>query len=200
MANNDRLHHPYDDANPSTSSSDRPEPVVRQLENDLMLSSNSNPVPNSGQRVGAVPFVSGDSDYFPGAGAQQGTGAIPFGSNGEVPVRMYRGPVQEEPSLSTDRLVEEIHFGKIVSLATKALNRDLIRAAQFNDHELNHITSLETRRSSRREVCSNILFLWKHKGGNSQKNIFDLKVLLTKAGEPDNKYWELINDIVHNFP
>ena len=203
--NNNRLAAPDGDANPSTTSNEPP-PVVTHPRNDVSFSSEPSSEQSNNSRH-AEPFLTysnEDSDESnrgsrPVQEQPSPLHAQPFISGDGRVGNYVIGPQSEiQRRLSTDRPVDPIHLGKVTALASKQLNLSLMAAASIPPEEVRHMQGI-----SRQDQCQNILNVWMQ-NGNPSRNVFDLKLLLTKATEnfteDKEKFQRLIREIEHNPP
>jgi len=188
------MNHPYDDEYPS-SEPVRVPTIVRQAHNDEFLSSDplSENVPNQA----AEPHLPQQEAAELRVEQREAGGAQPFLTEHFIPFAERHGPDTEQNRYSTDRPVSEFHIGKVVQKASKEFNADLMRAVEFTAEEaaLYHRSTSAGGVVIRKQKCRKIIDIWLSRGG-TRKILFDLKLLLTKAGEPNNKYEALIRDIV----
>ena len=178
------MFHPNDDEYPSSNSlpQNRDPPIVVAPINDEFLSSSGEP--GNGRRV---PNQDVPNEQ---ANAELRVGAQPFLTESHIPLPDRRGPDTERTRYSTDHPISSFHIGKVVQKASKEFNEDLMRGANFTAEERQQINKM-----TRQQKCHQILDIWQ-KRENTQKILFDLKLLLTKAGEPNNKYEALIRDVL----
>ena len=198
------MSHPYDDEFPSSEPQPPRLPVIALAQNDefpsssgeFMINQNDS---NQGAGVGALRRIDGGATSSPATQQEAAVpnanryGAEPFSTENYLPFpARLGGPDAESNRYSTDREVGPYHIGKVVQKASIQFNADLIRAAELTAEEKQSVDSMMTRK----QKCAKIVDIWLRKG-NSPKILFDLKLLLTKAGEPDNKYEALIRDVLH---
>ena len=109
--------------------------------------------------------------------------------------RIYRDENRVEPApLLDNRSLSDLHLSKVGTFAKKSLLHDLIRVAELTPGEREQVKKNKLRQHGVIEV----LKFWKVK--EQGRTVSDLIQLLDRAGSPDNKYQNVIDNLRSTLP